>query len=231
MRRTTVLLFSLAAASGGFLFTSSAGAAPLPSSEPVATASDVALVATPRVVGVQMPSLTKVTVRPGDTLWGIGIRTHRSWPALASYNRIPNPDLVYVGQLLTIPPATYQAPVYVPAPAPRYAPPVVSYQPRRTYSTPATTSGAISGRTESGGGRGGGVWACIAAHESGGNAATNTGNGYYGAFQFSASTWHAVGGSGLPSDYSYSTQLAMAQRLQARAGWGAWPNTSRMCGV
>jgi hypothetical protein len=79
---------------------------------------------------------------------------------------------------------------------------------------------------------GSGTWACIAYHESGGNPATNTGNGYYGAFQDTLGSWQSAGGGpGLPSNYSYSQQLAVNQRIQAQQGWGAWPNTSRMCGV
>jgi hypothetical protein len=77
----------------------------------------------------------------------------------------------------------------------------------------------------------GGVWACIRSHESGGNYAINTGNGYYGAYQFSLSTWRSVGGSGLPSQASPAEQDMLAQILQARSGWGQWPVTSRMCGV
>lgn len=42
--------------------------------------------------------------------------------------------------------------------------------------------------------------------ESGGNYADNTGNGYYGAYQFSATTWHRIGYSGLPSDAPPSVQ-------------------------
>jgi hypothetical protein len=75
------------------------------------------------------------------------------------------------------------------------------------------------------------VWACIRQHESGGNYATNTGNGYYGAYQFSLSTWRSLGGVGLPSDAPPAVQDAMAQKLQARSGWGQWPQTSKMCGV
>jgi hypothetical protein len=77
----------------------------------------------------------------------------------------------------------------------------------------------------------GGVWACIRQHESGGNYATNTGNGYYGAYQFALATWRALGGAGLPSNAPPAVQDAMAQKLQAIAGWGQWPQTSRMCGV
>jgi hypothetical protein len=77
----------------------------------------------------------------------------------------------------------------------------------------------------------GGAWACIRSHESGGNYATNTGNGYYGAYQFSLLTWYSLGGHGLPSQASPAEQDIRAQMLQARNGWAPWPQTSRMCGV
>ncbi|MDO5728271.1 MAG: transglycosylase family protein [Actinomycetaceae bacterium] len=76
-----------------------------------------------------------------------------------------------------------------------------------------------------------GVWAALAQCESGGNPATNTGNGYYGLYQFSASTWRAVGGSGLPSDASAAEQTQRAQILQQRAGWGQWPACARKLGL
>lgn len=76
-----------------------------------------------------------------------------------------------------------------------------------------------------------GVWAALAQCESGGNPATNTGNGYYGLYQFSASTWRSVGGSGLPSDASAAEQTQRAQILQQRAGWGQWPACARKLGL
>ena len=76
------------------------------------------------------------------------------------------------------------------------------------------------------------MWACIARFESGGNPAENTGNGYYGMFQFAASTWDSMG-TGYPrADLApASVQLGAAEALQRRSGWGQWPVTSRMCGV
>ena len=41
-------------------------------------------------------------------------------------------------------------------------------------------------------------WDAVAACESGGNWAINTGNGYYGGLQFTMGTWRANGGSGSP---------------------------------
>lgn len=66
-------------------------------------------------------------------------------------------------------------------------------------------------------------WAALAACESGGNPSTNTGNGYYGMYQFSLPTWRGVGGSGLPSDASASEQTMRAQTLYKRSGAGQWP--------
>jgi hypothetical protein len=85
----------------------------------------------------------------------------------------------------------------------------------------------------------GGVWACIRQRESGGNYQENTGNGYYGAYQFTPSSWNAaVRGAGY-SQYANGradlappyVQDAAAVWLQAHAGWGSWPVTSRACGV
>lgn len=67
--------------------------------------------------------------------------------------------------------------------------------------------------------------------ESGGNYADNTGNGYYGAYQFSLRTWHGMGYGGLPSSSPPSTQDQAAQRLQASSGWGAWPTCSLILGL
>ena len=66
------------------------------------------------------------------------------------------------------------------------------------------------------------IWAAIAQCESGGNPTTNTGNGYYGMYQFSLPTWRSVGGAGLPSEASAEEQTMRARMLQQRAGWGQW---------
>jgi hypothetical protein len=82
-----------------------------------------------------------------------------------------------------------------------------------------------------GGGAGAGVWDRLAACESNGNWAANTGNGYYGGLQFSARSWAAVGGTGLPHQHSRATQIAMGERLRGIQGWGAWPACSRKLGL
>ncbi|MEU6118282.1 transglycosylase family protein [Streptomyces sp. NPDC047117] len=72
----------------------------------------------------------------------------------------------------------------------------------------------------------GGVWDRIAACESGGNWQINTGNGFYGGLQFTASTWRAFGGHKYaPSAHQAgrAQQIAVASKVQAVQGWGAWP--------
>ena len=77
----------------------------------------------------------------------------------------------------------------------------------------------------------GDVWARLRACESGGSYTRNSGNGYYGAYQFSASTWHGLGYSGLPFQADPATQDQAAQKLLARSGWGQWPACSRAIGA
>lgn len=67
--------------------------------------------------------------------------------------------------------------------------------------------------------------------ESGGNYSINTGNGFYGAYQFDLGTWAGLGYSGLPSNASPATQDAAAAELQAQRGWAPWPACSRMLGL
>ena len=76
-----------------------------------------------------------------------------------------------------------------------------------------------------------GVWDKIAQCESGGNWGIETGNGYSGGLQFSSSTWRAYGGSGSASGASREEQIAVAERVLAAQGWGAWPVCSRKAGA
>ena len=86
-----------------------------------------------------------------------------------------------------------------------------------TDSAPAVASGS--------------VWDRLAACESGGNWQINTGNGYYGGLQFSASSWHGVGGTGLPHQHSREEQIKRGQILQSSGGWGHWPSCAAKLGL
>jgi nucleoid-associated protein YgaU len=73
-------------------------------------------------------------------------------------------------------------------------------------------------------------WDAVAQCESGGNWSINTGNGYYGGLQFSASTWAAYGGTAYAStadQASKAQQIEIAEKVLAGQGKGAWPS----CGV
>ncbi|MEU5315199.1 transglycosylase family protein [Streptomyces sp. NPDC021056] len=73
-------------------------------------------------------------------------------------------------------------------------------------------------------------WDAVAQCESGGDWTINTGNGYYGGLQFSASTWAAYGGTAYASQANQATkgqQIEIAEKVLASQGKGAWPS----CGV
>jgi hypothetical protein len=73
-------------------------------------------------------------------------------------------------------------------------------------------------------------WDGVARCESSGNWAINTGNGYYGGLQFSASTWRAYGGTAYAARADLASkgqQIAIAERTLASQGVGAWPVCGR----
>jgi hypothetical protein len=73
----------------------------------------------------------------------------------------------------------------------------------------------------------GGTLSSIAACESGGDPSANTGNGFYGKYQFTQSTWASVGGSGNPAAASEAEQDHRAAMLYAREGSSPWPVCGR----
>jgi hypothetical protein len=75
------------------------------------------------------------------------------------------------------------------------------------------------------------AFAAIRQCESSGDYALNTGNGYYGAYQFSAATWSRLGGSGLASNAAPADQDAAAYKLYLSSGWAAWPVCSAAAGL
>ena len=101
--------------------------------------------------------------------------------------------------------------------------------PAPSQSAGGSASGGSTGAT--GGEVGDDVWAKLARCESGGNPATNTGNGFYGMYQFTLETWQALGGTGYPHEADAATQTAMAKKLQAQAGWGQWPGCAGKLGL
>ncbi|MER5940277.1 transglycosylase family protein [Streptomyces sp. NPDC001928] len=90
-------------------------------------------------------------------------------------------------------------------------------------AAPLMAAGSASAATAS-------EWDAVAQCEAGGNWSINTGNGYYGGLQFSASTWAAYGGTQYASTADQATkaqQIEIGEKVLAGQGKGAWPN----CGV
>ncbi|MFF4118731.1 transglycosylase family protein [Streptomyces sp. NPDC001714] len=90
-------------------------------------------------------------------------------------------------------------------------------------AAPLMAAGSASAATAS-------EWDAVAQCESGGNWAINTGNGYYGGLQFSASTWAAYGGTQYAAQANQATkaqQIQIAEKVLAAQGKGAWP----VCGT
>jgi resuscitation-promoting factor RpfA len=66
-------------------------------------------------------------------------------------------------------------------------------------------------------------WDAIAQCESGGNWATNTGNGFSGGLQFTPGTWKANGGTGNAANASREEQIRVAENVLQSQGIHAWP--------
>ena len=73
-------------------------------------------------------------------------------------------------------------------------------------------------------------WDSIARCESGGNWASNTGNGAYGGLQFKQASWTANGGYGSPATASREEQIRVAENVLRTQGLGAWPKCGAYAG-
>lgn len=67
--------------------------------------------------------------------------------------------------------------------------------------------------------------------EAGGRYDRNSGNGYYGAYQYNISTWAGYGGYNVPSDAPGDVQDAKALETYNRRGWQPWPGCTRSLGL
>jgi peptidoglycan hydrolase-like protein with peptidoglycan-binding domain len=66
--------------------------------------------------------------------------------------------------------------------------------------------------------------AAIRECESGDDYAANTGNGFYGAYQFTQETWEHMGGTGAPHEAPPAEQDRIAAKVLQQQGPQAWPN-------
>jgi Transglycosylase-like domain len=89
--------------------------------------------------------------------------------------------------------------------------PRASRKPKRTVPASSSSTGGYS------------IPASIVICESGGNyRAVNPSSGAGGAYQILPSTWAAYGGRGLPQDAPPAEQDAIAAKIYATDGRGAW---------
>lgn len=164
-----------------------------------------------------------VTVMSGDSLAKIATKHKSTYKRIFDANKkIKSPDLIFPGQKLRIPKKSEKLKSRTTAPV--VAAPSVSAQP----VAPATPQPAPAPANFA---PGNSVWDQLAACESGGNWAINTGNGYYGGLQFSLSSWRGVGGSGYPHQASKAEQIKRAEILRGSGGWGHWPACSSKLGL
>ncbi len=176
------------------------------------------------------------TVRPGDTLSQIAAREFgraADWPALwwANRRQVPDPDMITAGQRLQLPGSPRMQPWLArAAQAAIPAPPGASAPVGAPAASPPAAAAAGPAATPAPGPSGGVNWFAIAACESGGNWSASTGNGFSGGLQFTQQTWLGYGGGQYAPSASLATpaqQIAVAQRVLAGQGIGAWP----VCGA
>jgi LysM repeat protein len=175
-------------------------------------------------------------VRSGQNLSSIAAATYgnaRVWPLIYRANRIRWANIIYVGQVLSLPVFSGYVP---PAPAQLAPPPppapVVHAASTQSYSdsdseatyTPSYSSAGdvapYAGTTYHGSGS---MQQCIIARESGGNSQVMNSTGHYGLYQFSASTWAGSGGN--PADFghaSVSEQNQVFYNAVAARGYSDW---------
>ncbi|GGM43402.1 transglycosylase [Longimycelium tulufanense] len=93
--------------------------------------------------------------------------------------------------------------------------------------TPVAMAGTAQAAPES-------TWDQLAQCESSGNWSINTGNGFSGGLQFTPSTWAAFGGTQYAPSAHQATreqQIAVAEKVLAGQGWGAWPACTAKLGL
>lgn len=175
----------------------------------------------------QKPADVIVEVVKGDNLSKIAKAHDTTYKRIFNANEsIKDPNIINPGDKLRIPRPDE---VLTERPLPQ---PIKAVQISKPKSkTTAAPKKRIANNTSAPAVANGSVWDSLARCESGGNWSINTGNGYYGGLQFTASTWRAVGGSGLPHQNSREEQIRRAEILLARSGWGQWPACTKKLGL
>ncbi len=188
---------------------------------------------TPSIQSSEMPRMEQVReyrVQKGDSILSIAKSEYGSedyWTTIWNDNdKLENPDLIENGSLLKMRPTTPEEPEELSEKlAKKYGKPkliattsvlkqetktedkpeqkVETSQPAPTYTGGALNEAQIN---------------FLGSCESGMRASTNTGNGFYGAFQFTIGTWNAMGTGYERADMApIDVQMAAVQSLLSRS--------------
>lgn len=161
------------------------------------------------------------TVASGDTLAAIAPRVGTTWPTLASFNHLADPNHIEAGEVLQVPPAGYSAP-----PATSSAPTASSSQGASSSSSQeasSTSTPTSSQSAHSSGSTSGSRAACIRASENGGSYGRSSNGSHFGAYQFDRQTWAANGGNpGNWGSASAAEQDRVFANTVASSGYSAW---------
>jgi hypothetical protein len=175
---------------------------------------------------VVTPPQQTIVVSQGDSLSQIATAHNTTMLRMFYANTaIVDPNLIYPGEVLVIPSPNESL---TPRQLPSDQAPATTTSGSSTAAQATTTAQttAVNPSTQSGS-----VWGLLANCESGGNWSINTGNGFYGGLQFTLSSWQAAGGVGYPNQATQAQQIAIAEVLQSKQGWGAWPVCSQKLGL
>jgi hypothetical protein len=167
------------------------------------------------------------TVKPGDSLSAITGRLFHNpalWPRFYAANiKVVGvyPDQITPGERLTVRLASHgETGQAIPV---QQAPAAATQPATASSSGTAPVAAAQTAAVSAGSAPGGSFGACVRARESGGNYQALNAGGYYGAYQFSASTWAAYGGN--PADYGNASPAEQDQvfaNALAQGGQSNW---------
>lgn len=167
----------------------------------------VALMACLIAMGTTTPTRTSHVGKPETALVAAAVSTTTLAPTTTEAPTTTAPE----------PTTTTAAPVPATTKAPRPAPATTA------APAPVPVTLAPTGVNHA-------LLACIRAHEQGeAGYATDTGNTFYGAYQFDLPTWRSVGGTGNPALAAPAEQDARAWRLYQSRGLQPWPTPKRVC--
>ncbi len=181
---------------------------------------------------------TKVyVVKPGDSLSAIAAKVFHNvsvWPRFYAANHKvigSYPDIIVPGQRLRERLAHHgmtgrvvPIPVQIHVQAPSAVLPVPAQQaPAASQPLAAAPSALAPAAPAPVTASGGSFGACVRSRESGGNYQVTNSSGHYGAYQFSASTWAAYGGSpGSFGNASPAEQDQVFANAVAQGGQSNW---------